>query len=156
MAQRMEAGMKIQSDWGVVRKGIKKPEQHGASPLQKRSFADLMQQQEQNASKEQLKRMLEQIDLQGERLSKSMTVRELRTYRAMVKKFLDETVRRGVGIKETRGFDRKGRSRRYKILDEIDAKLLEMADELLEHEQGRIEILRKVGEIRGLLINLVF
>ena len=31
-----------------------------------------------------------------------------------------------------------------------------MADDLLEHEQGRIEILQKIGEIRGMLINLFF
>ena len=148
--------MKIQSGWNFVRKGVQKQEPQGAVPTPPRSFSDMMRQQEQNASQEQLKRMLDEIEKQGERLAKSMTVRELRQYRMLVKRFLDDTVRRGVGIKETRGFDRRGRTKRYKILDEIDARLLAMADELLEHEQGRLEILRNIGEIRGLLINLTF
>jgi uncharacterized protein YaaR (DUF327 family) len=100
--------------------------------------------------------MLEQIQLQGERLSKSMTVRELRQYKLLIKKFLEETARRGVQLRETKGWDRRGRSKRYKLLEEIDENLLAMADDLLEHEQGRIEILQKIGEIRGMLINLFF
>lgn len=148
--------MKINSGWQTVHKGMQRPDHPQPQPAQTKSFSDMMQQNDQRSSDEQLRRMLEQIDLQGQRLSKSMTVRELRAYRAMVKKFLDDTVRRGVGIKETRGWDRRGRSRRYKILDEIDRRLLDMADELLTHEQGRIDILQSIGEIRGLLINLMF
>lgn len=34
--------------------------------------------------------------------------------------------------------------------------MLTLADELLESEQGRIDLLGKVGEIRGMLINLAF
>lgn len=59
-------------------------------------------------------------------------------------------------MKETRGWDRRGRGKRYNIIDEIDSVLLSMADELLDTEQGRIDLLNKVGEIRGILINLVF
>jgi uncharacterized protein YaaR (DUF327 family) len=46
--------------------------------------------------------------------------------------------------------------KRYKLLDEIDEKLIEMAEELLQTEQGRLELLSKIGEIRGLLINLFY
>jgi len=31
-----------------------------------------------------------------------------------------------------------------------------MADEMLESEQGRIDLLQKIGEVRGMLINLFF
>lgn len=148
--------MKINPGWGSIRKDLKKQEQAHMTPMNQGSFSDMMQQQDQRASQEQIRRMLDQIDVQGDRLSKSMTVRELLQYRLLVKRFLDETVRRGVGIKDTRGWDRRGRGKRYKILDEIDARLLEMADELLANEQGRIEILEKIGEIRGLLINLSY
>ncbi|MNI94013.1 hypothetical protein D3C73_1520480 [compost metagenome] len=74
----------------------------------------------------------------------------------MVKRFLEDTVRRGVTIKDAKGWDRRGRGKRYKLLDEVDAALLAMADELLETEQGKIELLQRIGEIRGMLINLCF
>lgn len=121
-----------------------------------KSFSDMMSQQEERATEEQLKRMLERIDRQAERLAKSMTVRELRQYKLMVKQFLEETARRGIRLKETKGWDRRGRAKRFKLLEEIDRHLVQMADDLLEHEQGRLEILAKIGEIKGLLINYFF
>lgn len=103
-----------------------------------------------------MNRQIKDIQLQGDRLSKSMTVRELSIYRNLIKRFLEETARRGVILKDTKGWDRRGRGKRYKLLEEVDAALLNMADDLLDSEQGRIDLLGRVGEIRGLLINLSF
>ncbi|MGO4548759.1 YaaR family protein [Paenibacillus sp. 2TAB23] len=124
--------------------------------VQPRSFADVMVQQDADRTAEQLQLKLQDIHRQGERLSRIMTVRELKLYRQMIKKFLEDTVRRGVVLKEVKGFDRRGRIKRYKLLDEIDATLVAMAEDLLDSEQGRIDLLNKIGEIRGLLINLLF
>lgn len=136
--------------------GIKRAENVQPRELPARSFADTMQQQDEKVSVEQLVRMAEQIKLQGDRLTRSMTVRSLRMYKALVKQFLEETARRGVGLRETKGWDRRGRTRRYKLLDEIDSRLTAMADELVDNEQGRLELLQRIGEIRGLLINILF
>jgi hypothetical protein len=148
--------VKINPGWRPFGKQIHLNDSPAAAPVAPRSFSDLLQQQDEKADAEQLNRMLQQIHLQGERLTKSMTIRELRAYKTLVKQFLEKTVRRGIGIKDTTGWDRRGRGKRYKLLDEIDRRLLEMADDLLETEAGRIELLRQVGEIRGLLINLSY
>ncbi|MCR8846668.1 YaaR family protein [Paenibacillus sp. SC116] len=125
-------------------------------PVASKSFSDMMQQQDGNASRDELQQRLQDIYRQGERLGKSMTVRELRMYRTMVKRFLEDTVRRGIGIREVTGWDRRGRSKRYKIIEEIDTALLEMAEQLLQTEEGKLQLLNNVGEIRGMLINLSF
>jgi uncharacterized protein YaaR (DUF327 family) len=125
-------------------------------PVQQKNFTDVFQQQSEQKTIDELNRQIKDIQQQGDRLSKSMTVRELAIYRNMIKRFLEETARRGVILKETKGWDRRGRGKRYKLLDEIDAALLNMADDLLDSEQGRIDLLGRVGEIRGLLINLSF
>ncbi|WP_282938214.1 YaaR family protein [Paenibacillus sp. RC67] len=148
--------MKINPGWRPFGKEIQRSEASTPQQLQHKSFSDMMQQQDGRASQEQLQRILQQIHLQGDRLSKSMTVRELRQYKLLVKQYLEETARRGVQLRDTRGWDRRGRSKRYKLLEEIDEKLLTMADDMLESEQGRIDLLYKVGEIRGMLINLTF
>lgn len=127
-----------------------------AKQVQPRSFADVMVQQDADRTQEQLQQKLQDIHRQGDRLAKVMTVRELKLYRQMIKQFLEDTVRRGVVLKEVKGFDRRGRIKRYKLLDEIDATLVLMAEDLLDSEQGRIDLLNKIGEIRGLLINLLF
>ncbi|WP_438448927.1 YaaR family protein [Gorillibacterium sp. sgz5001074] len=148
--------MKINPGWRPLGQEIRRTESAPSPAVEGKSFSDNLRQQDERAGQEQLNKLLEQIHLQGERLSKSMTVRELRQYKLLIKQFLEETARRGVGLKDTRGWDRRGRTKRYKVLDEIDEHLLAMADELLETEQGKIEILYRVGEIKGMLINLSF
>jgi uncharacterized protein YaaR (DUF327 family) len=148
--------VKINPGWQPAPKNVNRSDNLPPPQMRERSFADVMHQQDEKVTTEQLMRMAEQIKLQGDRLGKAMTVRGLRLYKQMVKQFLDETARRGVRLKETKGWDRRGRTRRYKLLEEVDKHLLEMADELLETEQGRLEILHRIGEIRGLLIHILF
>jgi uncharacterized protein len=147
--------VKIQPGYPLINKTMQRNEQPARSqPIA--SFGDMMQQQDEQRTQEQLQRKLEDIQLQGDRLSRSMNMRELVIYRQMVKSFLEDTLKRGIGLKETRGWDFRGRGKRYKLLDEVDAMLVSMGDELLQSEEGRLELLQKVGEIRGILINLVF
>lgn len=148
--------MKINPGWRPFGKELIRSENTSSQHLQQKSFSDMMLHQNERATREELQRGLLEIDQQGQRLAKSMTIRELRQYKLLVKRFLEETARRGVQLRETRGWDRRGRSKRYKLLEEIDHELLGLADELLESEQGRIELLQKIGEIRGMLINLFF
>ena len=37
---------------------------------------------------------------------------------------------------------------------QIDAKLVELADDLLNEEKSSVDLLARVGEIKGLLINI--
>lgn len=148
--------MKIQSNWSPSGNQVQRNENAPHPNIQSKSFSDTMRQQEDQASREQLKQMFDKINAQGERLAKSMTIRELRAYKLLVKQFLEETARRGIGLRETKGWDRRGRGKRYKLLEEVDAKLLEMTEQLLEYEQGRIQLLDHIGEIRGMLLNVYF
>lgn len=148
--------MKINPGWMPLDKEVRRNSPTIQNSVHQKNFSDMLAQQDGKANEEQLRRFLKKIDEQGERLSKSMNVRELRIYKLLVKQFLENTVRLALGIKETRGWDRRGRGKRYKLLEELDSMLLEMAEELLEHEQGKIQLLGKIGEIRGMLINLLF
>lgn len=148
--------MKINPGSQPIGKNVKINENAVPPQMAPRNFSDIMQQNKEKFSQEQLSQMMQQISMQGDRLSKSMTVRELRQYKLLVKQFLEETARRGVNLRDTRGWDRRGRSKRYKLLEEIDRELLDLADEMLESEQGRIDLLHKIGDIRGMLINLLF
>ncbi|SEP06737.1 YaaR family protein [Paenibacillus sp. OV219] len=147
--------MKINPGWRPLGQDRTRPDL-GAKPIAPKNFADVMNVQDEQRTIEELQMKLQDIHNQGERLARSMTVRELRLYRQMVKQYLEDTVRRGVGMKETRGFDRRGRTKRYKLLEELDSNLLQMGEELLDSEEGRLELLQKIGDIRGLLINLFF
>ncbi len=148
--------MKIQPNWGPLGKNMQKPDNTPNPVVQMKSFSDMMHQQDDQTNQEQLKQLFDKINKQGQQFARSMTIRELRAYKLLVKQFLEETVRRGVSLRDTKGWDRRGRGKRYKLLEEVDAMLLEMAEQLLDHEQGRIQLLDKIGEIRGMLLNVYF
>ncbi|NDI37086.1 YaaR family protein [Chengkuizengella sediminis] len=148
--------MKINSGLRSLQKNVLLTDQANQNSITMKNFSETLQHQEQFASSEQLKQAILQIEIQGKRLSKSLTVRELFAYKKLVKQFMDETVRNGIQLTSKIGKDRRGRGRRYKLLEEVDQSLLQMTDDLLQSEQGRIEILEKVGEIRGMLINILF
>ena len=148
--------MKINPGWRPAGKSVPIPETGGGQQVQSKSFGEMMNDRGTQASQEELGRMIEQIQLQSDRLAKSMTIRELRQYKLLIRRFLEETARKGVAIRDTKGWDRRGRGKRYKLLEQIDDTLTSMADELLDTEQGRIDILNNIGEIKGMLINAFF
>lgn len=148
--------MKINPGWRSMPKDVLRPDLNSSQQVAHKSFSDMMQQQDEQADQQQLRKKLNEIQIQGERLTKSMTIRELRAYKLLVRQFLEETARRGIQLKETRGWDRRGRGKKYRLLEEIDKQLLDMADDMLQEEQGRVELLQRVGEIRGLLINFLY
>ncbi|WP_040953013.1 YaaR family protein [Gorillibacterium massiliense] len=148
--------MKIYPGWRPTGKSVPIPEVGAGQQVQQKAFGEMMNERNVQGSQEELGRMMEQIQLQADRLARSMTIRELRQYKLLIRRFLEETARKGISIRETRGWDRRGRSKRYKLLEQIDETLTAMADELLETEQGRIDILHNIGEIKGMLINAFF
>jgi uncharacterized protein YaaR (DUF327 family) len=148
--------MRINPDLRSFGKNIRVGESANTRQIEQKNFQDFMQDNQDKQSSEQLAERIKQIQQQGDRLAKSMTVRNLRLYKQMIKQFLEDTVKRGVGLKEVHGLDRRGRGKVHKLLDEIDGQLLQMADELLDTEQGRVTLLQCVGEIRGMLLNLRF
>ena len=127
-----------------------------AKPVNSTHFSEMLQQKNRQHTVSELEMQMKSIQEQGDRLARHMTVRELKLYRQLVKRFLEDTLKRGVGLKEARGFDRRGRVKRYKLLEEVDAKLVLLGEELLETEEGRLQLLHTMGEIRGILINLLF
>lgn len=120
------------------------------------SFSDFMHEKNQQSSKELLNKLLTDIDEQGKKLSTSKNFRDLKAYRALIKKFMDEALRAALLLDNQASYDRLGRSKRYKIIREIDQRLLDLTNMTLEKETKQINILDQIGEIRGLLVNLYY
>ena len=57
-------------------------------------------------------------------------------------------------LKQSHTWNRFGEGRKLKIVETIDEKLVELAEEILNQEKSSIDLLDKIGEIKGLLINL--
>ena len=103
---------------------------------------------------QRLNLMMEEIVMQGDKLVKRMDVRDMRRYRSLIKEFMNEILNRSHKFSRENFLDRRGRHRVYGIIRLVDEKLDELAQELVKDEHDKISILAKVGEIRGLLLDI--
>ncbi|MCM1049684.1 MAG: YaaR family protein [Clostridiales bacterium] len=101
-----------------------------------------------------LTHMMEEITMQGEKLAKHRDIKDMKRYRTLVKDFLNEIVNRSHAFARENFLDRKGRHRVYGIIRLIDKNLDELAQALVNDEKDNLEILNKIGEIRGLLLDI--
>lgn len=98
--------------------------------------------------------MMEEITQQGDRISKKMDVRDMKRYRSLIKEFMNEVVFRSHKFSRENFLDKKGRHRVYGIIKQVDDTLDELAKELVKDEADHLAILSKIGEIRGLLLDI--
>lgn len=103
---------------------------------------------------ERLNTLLDEITNQGERIAQHMDIRDMKKYRELVKDFLNEVVNRSHKFSRENFLDRRGRHRVYGIVKLVDKNLDELASELVKDEKDHLAILSKVGEIRGLLLDI--
>lgn len=117
-------------------------------------FGEMVVKQEAKMQTEMLTRLLGDISQAGERVAKSRNLRELARFKMLVKRFLQEAVNYGLEMKQSHTWNRFGEGRRLKIVETVDERLVELAEDILNEEKATIDLLDKIGEIKGLLINL--
>ncbi len=101
-----------------------------------------------------LSSMMEEITMQGNKISKKMDVRDMKRYRGLIKDFMNEIITRSHSFSRENFLDRKGRHRVYGIIRLVDQTLDELAQELVKDEKDHIAILGKIGDIEGLLLDI--
>ncbi|MBO4267341.1 MAG: YaaR family protein [Lachnospiraceae bacterium] len=115
----------------------------------------LMSAIEEEGLQERLGLMYEDITMQGNKITKHMDVKDMKRYRTLIKEFMNEIVNRSHKFSRENFLDRKGRHRVYGIIRRVDETLDELAQELMKDEKDHLAILAKVGEIRGLLLDIL-
>ncbi|MDP4161543.1 MAG: YaaR family protein [Bacillota bacterium] len=144
--------MKVNQDLRVNRDQVKadqKPQQNGGI-----RFNEFVQKQDQKLHVEGLQQLLTDIESAGDMLSRSRTFKDLAKFKTLVKRFVKETVDFGMGLKQSHSWNQFGQGRSLKTVETIDQKLVELTEDLTNKEEKSIDVLGKIGEIKGLLINL--
>ena len=95
--------------------------------------------------------LMQDITAQGNRIAEHMDIRDMKRYRGLIK----EVVYRSHKFSRENFLDRRGRHRVYGIIRLIDSNLDELASELVEDEKDHLSILARIGEIRGLLLDIL-
>ncbi len=128
-------------------------EQNGTQNRSK-IFSQMVEKHESKFHEEQWKQLLNELEEAGERLSKSRNMHDLSKFKRLVKRLIRETIEFGMGVKESKSWDFYGNRRNLKIVSQIDQKLVELTEEILNKEKDAVNILGKIGEIKGLIVNL--
>lgn len=104
---------------------------------------------------QQLEELVNDIVKQGEKLGKRVDIRELRDYKRLISEFL------GVAVGNSRKFskqsllDRRGRHKVYALIKKINNELDLLTQEVMNGEKDNIDILRRVDDIRGLILDMM-
>lgn len=109
---------------------------------------------EEKDLQEKLGNMMQEITEQGEKIAKHMDIKDMHKYRELVKGFLNEVVNRSHKFSRENFLDRRGRHRVYGIVKLVDKNLDELAGELVKEEKNHLEIVGRIDDIRGLLLDI--
>ena len=117
-------------------------------------FSSEFEDQRSSASHEQLQRLLDQIDEQGAKLTKTPTYDELIEYRSLIKNFVGTVVSQMYDVSTQSGWDRMGRQKVYTTVRKIDTELESMAEKIRLGQSEQLDVVASHDAIRGMLIDL--
>ncbi len=115
---------------------------------------ELLEQQHDGFSHEEMEAMLKKIDEQAGKLSRTPTYEELREYRTMIKNFVGAAVSNMYELSTQAGWDRMGRQRVYTTVRKIDRKLEDMAEKIRLGQADKLDVIASHDAIRGMLVDL--
>lgn len=129
------------------------------SPLERSSdhsvsFQKIIHSYSKEISQDHLQQLLTDIDKQGQQLIEKRSFHELRKYKDLVKSFMGEVTKKGIGLYQTEIWDMYEGNKTLKTVQLLDRKLMELTDHVLNQQNSSLSVLERIGEIKGLLINL--
>lgn len=118
------------------------------------NFQQFVVKQNEKLQAEQFNSLMKHIDDTGNRLSKSQNLRDLAKFKSLVKQFVKEAVDYGLQLKKDQSWDQFGQGKDLNIVKIMDEKLISLTEEVMNKESSHLNLLNKIGEIKGMLINL--
>ncbi len=98
--------------------------------------------------------LIEDINIQGDKISKKADLAEIQKYRELISKLIKENVNNAFAFEKNNKFDARGRNKSFAIIKNINKKLDELTAQVIEQESENIKIADLVDDIRGLLVDL--
>ena len=98
--------------------------------------------------------MIDNIDDVKKLLEHVVTIENLQKYKEAIKSFLEYYTKNELKMEQYYMRDKKGIEKKVSIIRSIDQKMNDLTENLLETNKGHLDILQKMGQIQGLLVNL--
>ncbi len=101
-----------------------------------------------------LESLLDEVHGAGDRLKENPTVELVRAYKKAVRDFVHYVVERSYAVEERTSGGNILKRKKYYLVQVIDESLERLGAEILRNQRDKLEILRRVEEINGMLVDL--
>ena len=146
--------MKIEKNKRLSKIDSKKLKKNQEKVIPRLSFTEILENTEEEKMRQALNDILEEINKKGRELIDKRTVENLLSYKKMVRDFVEDAVDFGLKINARRGYGLSGRTKILRTVSTIDQRLVELTDIIIKQESKGVSLLKKVGQIEGLLVNI--
>jgi uncharacterized protein YaaR (DUF327 family) len=102
-----------------------------------------------------LQSLIGDIRAQGRKVAEHLDFNELKQYRNMITDFINEVITNSHEFSRENFLDRRGRHHVYGIVRLVNQELDALAQDLLNSQKTSLELLEKIDEIHGLLLDMV-
>lgn len=119
------------------------------------NFSEALKDSETMRRREACANLLQQIDTQSEELKKSPTPVVIKRYRKLVQAFMKEALNQTYTLNQQTHWDRSGNRKVFTTVKKINAAMEELADNMLNKEKKQIDMVARLDEIRGMLVDLI-
>ncbi len=109
----------------------------------------------QKLQRQELDQFFTRLDEVGQRLSQSLSLHDLADFRDLVKTMLRSTFGQSRTMGEESLWDYRGRPKVMARIQKVDQALEDLGKKVLDEQSKPMEILTKIDEIRGLIIDLL-
>lgn len=120
-----------------------------------RSFMDKLDQVKSEQVREHLQDLYGKITTQAAKIGERLYLDDVLHYKKLVKEFLDVASRNAHHFSKQNFLDRRGRHRVYCIVKNVDRELDLLTKEFINQEADRIGVLKRLDDIRGLLLDIM-
>jgi len=141
------------TDSGMVQ--VRSTEARSTDEVENSSFRRTLTDLSKEMYSARIAEMKNEIDEQGKRLADRVDVRELEKYRRLIREFLDEIVSNGYTFSREDAYASRGKHRYIATVQIIDENLDALGKEVMKEHADKIEILNRIDDIRGLLLDLM-
>ncbi len=104
--------------------------------------------------KKRLDKLLNIVDREGKKLKETLDMDDLLSYKRKVQHFLRILQKEFVQAKQSFSWDDTGNVKTHTIIEKVDHNLEILQKLFLQEQADVLEVVRKIDEIRGLLLDL--
>jgi len=142
-----------QPDSGVV--PARSAESRGTRESEASTFKRTLTDMSQELREARILEMKDAIDEQGKKLGERADVKEFEKYRRLIREFLDEIVSNGYTFSREDAYASRGRHRYIATVKVVNEKLDELGKAVISEHADQIDLVHKIDDIRGLLLDMM-